>query len=125
MPSGAIEQQHGVGALRDMARDFVEVELHHVGVGIGQRERGSDAARRTDRAEQIGVLVALVGGLYLAVVPRLAHWRTWPFFWPMRASSLHEDSPVKQQTAASRTSAIRSISAEDWTGIVRIAANAA
>ena len=63
MPSGAIEQQDGVGALGDVARDFVEVKLHHVGVGIGKRQSRSDAARRADRAEQIGVVVALVGGL--------------------------------------------------------------
>jgi hypothetical protein len=37
--------------------------LHGLGVGEGQRQRGADAARRADRAEQIGVLVALVGGL--------------------------------------------------------------
>ena len=63
MPSGAVEQQHGVRALGDIARDFVEVELHHVGVGVGQRQRRADAAGRADRAEQIGVVVALVGGL--------------------------------------------------------------
>jgi hypothetical protein len=39
------------------------VKLHHVGVGVRQRQRRSDAPRRTDRAEQIGVVVALVGGL--------------------------------------------------------------
>jgi hypothetical protein len=39
------------------------VELHHVSVGVGQRESRSDAAGRADRAEQIGVVVALVGGL--------------------------------------------------------------
>jgi hypothetical protein len=47
----------------DVARDLVEVELHHVGVGIGQRKRRADAAGRADRAEQIGVVIALVGGL--------------------------------------------------------------
>ena len=52
-----------MGALGDVARDFVEVELHHVSVGVGQREGRSDAPRRADRAEQIGVVVALVGGL--------------------------------------------------------------
>ena len=52
-----------MGALGDVARDFIEVELHHVGVGVGQRERGADAPRRADGAEQIGVVVALVGGL--------------------------------------------------------------
>ena len=52
-----------MGAFGDVARDFVEVELHGVGVGVGQGERRADAARRADGAEQIGVLVALVGGL--------------------------------------------------------------
>ena len=49
--------------LGDIARDFVEVKLHHVGVGVGKRQSRSDTASRTDRAEQIGVVVALVGGL--------------------------------------------------------------
>ena len=63
VPSGAVEQQHGVGALGDVARDFVEMELHHVGVGVGQRQRRADPARRADRAEQIGVVITLVGWL--------------------------------------------------------------
>ncbi len=63
MPSGAIEKQNGMGARCDVARDFVKVELHHIGVGIGQSQGHSDAAGRTDRAEQIGVGVALIGGL--------------------------------------------------------------
>jgi len=63
VPPGPVEKYHGVCALGDAARDFVEVELHHVGVGIGKRQGRSDAPRRADRAEQIGVVVALVGGL--------------------------------------------------------------
>ena len=63
VPSGAVEQQHGVGARSNIARDFVEVKLHHVGVGVGQRQRRSDAPGWTDRAEQIGVVVTLVGRL--------------------------------------------------------------
>jgi hypothetical protein len=63
MTSGAVEQQHGVGALGDRARDLVEVKLQHVGTGVGKRQCGADAASGTDRAEQIGVIVALVGGL--------------------------------------------------------------
>jgi hypothetical protein len=39
------------------------VELHHVSVGVGQHEGRPDAAGRADRAEQIGVVIALVGGL--------------------------------------------------------------
>jgi len=64
MPSGAIEQQDGMRPLGDVARDFVEVKLHHVRISIGQRQRRSHASRRADRAEQIGVVIALVGGLY-------------------------------------------------------------
>ena len=52
-----------MGALGDIARDFVEMKLHHVGVGMRKRQSRSDAADRTDRAEQIGVVIALVGGL--------------------------------------------------------------
>jgi hypothetical protein len=40
VPSGAIEQQPGVGALGDMARDFIEMELN----------RRSDAAGWADGA---------------------------------------------------------------------------
>ena len=63
VPSGSVEKQHGVGALGDIARDFVEVKLHHVGVGMRQREGRTDAAGGADRAEQIGVVITLVGGL--------------------------------------------------------------
>ena len=63
MPSGAVEHQDGVGALGDVARDFIEVKLHCLGVGEGQRERGADAACGTDGAEEIRAFVALIGGL--------------------------------------------------------------
>jgi hypothetical protein len=39
------------------------VKLHHVGVVMRKHEGRPDAAGRADRAEQIGVVVALVGGL--------------------------------------------------------------
>ncbi len=39
------------------------MELHGLGVGEGQRKRGPDAAGGTDGAEQIGAVVALIGGL--------------------------------------------------------------
>ena len=52
-------------AFGDVARYFVEVELHHVGVGVGLGLCAGrpDAAGRADGAEQTGVVVALVGGL--------------------------------------------------------------
>jgi hypothetical protein len=39
------------------------MKLHHLGVGIGKRQGRANAAGGADRAEQIGVGVALVGGL--------------------------------------------------------------
>ncbi len=47
----------------DMAADLVEVKLHGLGVGEGQRERGARSPCRANGAEQVGALVALVGGL--------------------------------------------------------------
>jgi hypothetical protein len=82
----AVEKQHGVGALTDMARDFVEVELHRLGVGMGQGERRADAAGWANRSEQIGVVVALIGALVRAR-STLGPLPNWPFFWRMRASS--------------------------------------
>ena len=63
MPAGAVEQRDGVRAARDAPGDFVQMRLHRLGVGAGHGERGADAARRTNGAEQIGVLIRLAGGL--------------------------------------------------------------
>ena len=63
VPSGAVQQQHGVGAPGDMQGYLVEMTLHGVGVRKGQRQRRADAARRADGAEQVGALVTLIGGL--------------------------------------------------------------
>jgi hypothetical protein len=39
------------------------MQLHHVGVRVGQGESRSDTASRTDRAEQISAVVSLVSRL--------------------------------------------------------------
>jgi hypothetical protein len=52
-----------MSALGDVERYLFDVELHHLGIGEGQRQSRADASGRADRAEEIGVLVALVGGL--------------------------------------------------------------
>ena len=39
------------------------MKLHHLGVGVGQRERGADPTGGANGAEQIGVVIALVGRL--------------------------------------------------------------
>lgn len=50
-------------ALGDCAGDFIDVKLHGLGVGMRQGERRACAPRRTNGAEQIGALIALVGRL--------------------------------------------------------------
>jgi len=63
VPTGPVEDQYGVGADGDVAGDLVEMELHHFGVGEGKREQSALSARGADRAEEIGVLIALIGRL--------------------------------------------------------------
>ena len=52
-----------MSACRDMARDLLEMKLHRLGVGVKDRQRRTDPARRVDCAEQIGVVVAFVDRL--------------------------------------------------------------
>ena len=60
------------------------MKLHHVGVRVGQGESRFDTASRTDRAKQIGVVVALVGALSGArSTPGLL--AEGPFFWAIQA----------------------------------------
>src|SRR5919107_1587572 len=63
VPARAVEQQNGVCASSDGAGDLVEVKLHGLRVGVGQRQRCTGAPRRADGAEQVSALVALIGGL--------------------------------------------------------------
>ena len=39
-----IEDQHGMGARSDVARDLIEMKLHRLGVGMRKRQRRADAA---------------------------------------------------------------------------------
>ena len=63
MPTGAVEQQNGVGSGCDVVGYLVEVELHCLGIGEGHREGGADASGGTDGAEEIGAVVTLIGRL--------------------------------------------------------------
>jgi hypothetical protein len=47
---------------RDAGADLGEVQAHHVGVGGRQHQRRARAARRADRAEEVGPGIALVAG---------------------------------------------------------------
>ncbi len=44
VPACAIEDQHGMGARSDVARDLIEMKLHRLGVGMRKRQRRADAA---------------------------------------------------------------------------------
>lgn len=52
-----------MGSPGDGAGYLLKVKLHGVSVGEGQRQAGADAAQRANGAEEIGALVALIGGL--------------------------------------------------------------
>jgi hypothetical protein len=107
------------GARGDGARDFVEVKLHHVGVGMGKRQGRSDAPCWTDRSEQIGVVVALVGGLpwprsapgplpNLAVLLADAGLVFKPYFHRRRLGDAFQMSPERAWEVFLNPSTIRS-----------------
>jgi len=62
MPAGPVEQEDRVCAAPDIAADLVEMMLHGLGVGMRHHQGRAGASRRTDGAEQIGALIALIGG---------------------------------------------------------------
>ena len=61
VPPRPVHEDDGVRLGGDVSADLVEMHLHGACVGPGQHEGRARAAQGTDRAEQIGVLVALVG----------------------------------------------------------------
>jgi hypothetical protein len=63
MPSGLIEEENGMRIGCDFRCDLVEMKLHGFGVGVRQSQRRPRAAGRADGPEQVGALVALIGGL--------------------------------------------------------------
>ena len=60
VPSGLIEQQHGMLAGADHDADFGQVQVHRRGVAQRQDQRGALALVRADGAEDVGRRVALV-----------------------------------------------------------------
>ena len=63
VPSGPIHQHNRMGLSGDVAADLVEMHLHGLRVRPRQHERRPLAVSRTDGAEQIGVVIALIGRL--------------------------------------------------------------
>lgn len=58
MPARAVEDEHAVGPGCDAAGDFRQVSVHGRGIDVGKDQPRRGPARRADRAEEIGPLVA-------------------------------------------------------------------
>ena len=54
MEAGAIQNENGMGAWRNLATDALEVQRDRLGIEPRQDEGGSRAASRTYRAQNIG-----------------------------------------------------------------------
>jgi hypothetical protein len=46
MPTGAIQQHDGVCARCDVAADLVQMQVHGLGIGVGQDQGRTNATRR-------------------------------------------------------------------------------
>ena len=60
MPACAIDGDHGMCALSNVPADLSEVQVHGIGVDVGQHQGSADAACRTDGAEEVGPGIAAV-----------------------------------------------------------------
>ena len=60
VPAGAVQDDDGMRARSDVAADLGEMQVHRLGIDLGQNQAGADAARRTNRAEDVGPIVALI-----------------------------------------------------------------
>ena len=60
MPSRPIEKEDGVTPRRNILGDFIQMQLHRLGIALRQDQADRLAFLRTDRAEDIGRGGALV-----------------------------------------------------------------
>ena len=60
MPPGSIKDDNGVGFWIDLFTDFLKVQRHGPGVGLGNHPCGADTPGWADGAEDIGPGIALV-----------------------------------------------------------------
>jgi hypothetical protein len=94
VPPSAFEQQHSMRADCDVSRYVSDVALHHPGVDAREGWRGTLARWRGRCAKEIGVFVALVSQLMRSRASSCSS-TSKAILCPMRASSLHDSSPVK------------------------------
>ena len=85
VPSGAVEEQNSVSA----PRRRLQARFRRGGAASWQRRRkeaqGLARRRGPGRSRRTDVVVALVGRLPLAALPRSRPLPDKPFFWPIRA----------------------------------------
>jgi hypothetical protein len=62
MPTGLIDEEHGVGARRDGLCDLGEMQVHRLGAASGQNQGGTFALLWADGAEDVGRGGALIAG---------------------------------------------------------------
>ena len=60
MPASTVADQNGMCAGTDLLADLGEVDSHRLAVDPGCHNGGAHGTRRTDRAEQVGRVVAIV-----------------------------------------------------------------
>src|ERR1700730_5232653 len=60
MPSGSIEEKDGVTALRHLAANFLEMQVHRLCIGIRQDQGRTNIAMRADSAKYVGPFPALI-----------------------------------------------------------------
>jgi hypothetical protein len=60
MPSGSIEEEDGVTALRHLAADLFKMQIHRLRIGIRQDQGRPYIAMRADSAKYIGPFAALI-----------------------------------------------------------------
>ena len=108
MPSGLIDQEHGVGTGRDDLGDLREVQVHRLGIAGRQNQGRALAILWADGAEDVGGSGALITRS-AGTEPRFAHRRVILFFWPIRASSWNQISILSLSIAFSRAIASRRV----------------
>ena len=113
MPSGLIQEKDGVGSWCDRLGDFREVQVHRFDIAGGQDQSRALALFRADGTEHIGRCGSLIPRSARASAA-LAHLRVILFFWPIRASSLHEGSAVNGSVAFASPILIDGTSAHRW-----------
>jgi len=60
MPAGAVGDHSGVDLGGERGADFIEVQLHHGSVGVGQNQPHGAPELRAEGTKDIGVLIACI-----------------------------------------------------------------